>query len=153
MFILAMVLSRNLKVMHVFSDTSNLCPLCSPVWLMWFQHNLNVMARMQMQSVCIISSVYCVVSVRLLISVWLPTGVILQARCVVAVRQAVRPVGRTPPTASAVKNLSSYTSTNVWRSVLQRTLCGTGSANTAPQPVRSATHSGSAQVLEQCKQE
>lgn len=96
------------------------------------------------------SPVHCAVSVHvcLLISVWLPTGVILQARCVVAVRQAARPVGRTPPTASAVKNLSSYTSTSVWRSVLQRTLCGTGSANTAPQPVRSATHSGSAQVLE-----
>lgn len=71
----------------------------------------------------------------------------LQARCVVDVRRAVRPVWGMPPTASAVKNLSSYTSTSVWRSVLHSTRSGTGSANTAPQPVKSATHLGSAQVL------
>ena len=86
--------------------------------------------------------------ISLLISVWLSTGVILQARCVVAAWQAVRPVGGMPPTASAVMNLSSYMRTSVWRSVLQHTLSRTGSANTAPQPVRSATHSGSAQVHE-----
>ena len=74
------------------------------------------------------------------------TGVILQARCVGAVRRAVRRVWRTPRTASAVKNLSSYTSASVWTSVLQRTPCGTGSASTARQPVRSAAHSGRAQV-------
>lgn len=94
-------------------------------------------------------SVYCPVPVHvcLLTSVWLSTGVILQARCVVAVRQAVRPAGETPLTVWAVKNLSSYTSTSVWWSVLQRTLSGMGSASTAPQPVRSAAHLGSAQVL------
>lgn len=93
-----------------------------------------------MQSAFVRSHVVFVVSVRLL------TGVILQARCVVAAQRAARLVGRTPPTASAAKSLSSCTSTSVWRSVLRHTLCETGSASTAPPPVRSATLSGSAQV-------
>ena len=78
---------------------------------------------------------------------WFSTGVTLQARCVVAAQRAVRPVGGTPLTVWAVTNLSSCTSTSVWRSVLQRTPSGTGSANAAPRPVRSAAHSASAQVL------
>lgn len=82
------------------------------------------------------SRVVFVVSVRLL------AGVILQARCVIAAQRAARLVGRTPPTASAAKSLSSCTSTSVWRSVLRRTPCETGSASAAPPPVRSATHSG-----------
>lgn len=39
--------------------------------------------------------------------------VTLQARCVEAVRPAVCPVRRTPPTASAAKDLSSCTNTSV----------------------------------------
>lgn len=94
------------------------------------------------------SVVCCLVPVHmfLLVFLWFPAEVTLQARCVVAVRQAVRPVGETPPTASHVKNLFSYTITSVWRSVLLRTLSRTGSANAAPQLVVSAAHSDTAQV-------